>query len=146
MRAEGIPGEGILFVPGKPAVIDHIGVPHPHQTFLRQLFQHQIMAAAGPVALVLAYHRRISLLHIFPGLPPVISFLKQVKSQLGGCVLKQACGGAVGSAVPAVPGSHFRRCQFVIRHVAGEHGQGSNAAAVGGQLVIPVHGTKIILL
>ena len=135
----------VLLVGGQTLVVIDIGVPDLHAVFINA-FQHNIVTAPCPVALGLRGNNNVTIFQGLLGFLGIKGLLFQIKTQHRGLVPEHRAICAVAVTVFAVAGTKSGGRQLRIRHVGGEHGQAGNAAAVGAELVVAVHGFAEILL
>ena len=136
----------VVDVGGHPDVIVDIGVPNPDIAVLGDLLEGDVVAATGPVALMLDGHHQMVVLQSLPGLGRLIGLLHQVEVHHRRLLDENHAVGAVAVAVAAVPAAHLRRGQQLIGQIGGNHGHGGNAAAVGAQQEAAEHDPGIVLL
>ena len=130
---------------GQTLVVVDIGVADLNAVLV-DAFQDDVVAASGPVALDLRGHDHIAVLQSLLGLVGLVGLLFQIEAQHRGLILEDHGVGAVAVAVFAVAGAEGGRCQLRIRHIGGEHGKACDAAAMGAELIIAIHGVAEVLL
>ena len=130
---------------GQTLVVVDIGVADLDAVLI-DAFQYNVVAASGPVALRLGGHHNVAVLQGLLGFVGLEGLLLQIEAQHRGLILEDHGVGAVAVAVSAVAGAEGWGCQLRIRHIGGEHGKACDAATMGAELIIAIHGVAEVLL
>ena len=141
----GVPGVPVGDVGRYTAVIVNIGVPDL-DTLLVDLFYHDVVPLRGPVAFHLTGNQGISILQGGQGHVRVEDLVPEIVAHIGGFSAEDRVIRSPVAAIGAVALTQNGRSQLRIRHVAGEHGEAGNAAAIGPQGIVAVAGDAVVLL
>ena len=135
----------IRFVSGNALVVVNIGIPDLN-TVLIQFFYDNVVAGFGPIPLLLAGDKNVTILQSLIGNIRVENLIPQEITHGGRFIAKNHIVRAPVAAIAAVTVTHNGRSQFGIRHIAGKHGKRGDAAAIGAQRIISVTVFSVILL